>query len=136
MPAKTTFVRSFATPMDYNITISNFDNSTEVAGVKLPSMNYNISLFFSADGKSSVHDLKTSFADESLTSGLELSDSVTLNDKTNATLPKDVCPSTQFICALVLPSYGASYSLASEDNAIKCVDVASMKNCDGKCSRL
>ena len=130
--ALTTFVRSYPAKLDFSLTLSDFDSNISVATVKIPSMNYNVSLFFSADGNSSLHDIAFSFDEEVLAAGLEPSESMNLTEETIVSLPKDVCPSAGLICALVLPASGASYCLASDKYSRKCVDITYMKNCDGE----
>ena len=134
------FVRGYFEPFKVSISLKNTDPYFNVLPVQMPRGNFKVKLLFTSQHMNTrrkrdidviIGPYLVLLNESDIAAGLPVNSSMNMSGTVDVMIPTDVCTDVNFVCADVSPGDGATYSLATGDDNIACVDITTMKSCDG-----
>ena len=130
-------MRGYNLSTPFTITLTNANDSLEIAEVREPSANFNISLFLSDTYDTTpklLMNVISSIDGAQLTKGIGPNESIVVTGEALVLIPRDTCSLLHYLCIEVHPGAAASYSTKDGGTIVVCLSISAYKNCHGECS--
>ena len=115
-----------------NVSVTNIDKDDDIVDVPVGRYNFNVSVgIFSTntntDGQNCLHWI---LEEVLLSDPLIRNQSMQLAIETLLLIPRTLCSSYKYVCAIVNPGNGSSYTKGISDTSL-CFDFSSICPCEG-----